>query len=147
MNDELRPDVKFHEPKKRAAPKPVRVSESPDLKRLDPVLRQYGHSDRLALLIGAADALRPSLDDKERAILDWLLDDRPCTLSMLAKEIDITKGYASKLRGRVLDRLEKRMKSTPENCTKLIERGFEIEVNRDLAFRSELIRRGRVSED
>src|SRR5262249_60124681 len=42
-------------------------SEKPDLERLDPVLREH-HKDGEALLAGAAEALRPSLDDRERAI-------------------------------------------------------------------------------
>jgi len=45
------------------------------------------------------------------------------TLTALASEIDITKGYASKLRGRILNQLEKRMTATPEQ---LIERGSQI---------------------
>ena len=45
------------------------------------------------------------------------------TLTALASEIDITKGYASKLKGRILNQLEKRMTATPEQ---LIERGDQI---------------------
>jgi integrase len=81
------------------------------------------HKDREALLAGAAEALRPSLDDRERAILDWLLNPQDRTLTALASEIDITKGYASKLKGRILNQLEKRMTATPEQ---LIERGGQI---------------------
>jgi len=44
-------------------------------------------------------------------------------LTALASEIDITKGYASKLKGRILNQLQKRMTATPE---KLIERGCQI---------------------
>ena len=109
---------------------PPRISEAPDLKRLDPVLRQYSHPQRLALLMGAAETL--SLDDRERAVLDWLLDPRDRTLTALATEIDITKGYASKLRGRVLNLLGKQMTGDPERCTQLIERGCEILTDRDL---------------
>jgi len=97
-------------------------SEKPDLERLDPVLREH-HKDGEALLAGAAEALRPSLDDRERAILDWLLNPQDRTLTALASEIDITKGYASKLKGRILNQLEKRMTATPEQ---LIERGRQI---------------------
>ena len=82
-------------------------------------MRQYSHPERLALLMGAAETL--SLDDRERAVLDWLLDPRDRTLTALATEIDITKGYASKLRGRVLNLLGKQMTGDPERCTQLIE--------------------------
>src|SRR5262249_36463438 len=115
---------KFHSrpPKKAATPRRHKPSEKPDLERLDPVLREH-HEDREALMAGAAEALRPSLDDRERAILDWLLNPQDRTLTALASEIDITKGYASKLRGRILNQLEKRMTATPEQ---LIERGRQI---------------------
>lgn len=143
--DGLRAGIKTRQQKKRATAKlytrPPRISEDPDLSRLDPVLREYSHADRVALLVGAAEALRPSLDDKARAVLDWLLDPRERNLTALAAEIDITKGYASKLRGRVLDLLGKRMTSAPEKCTTLIDRGCEILTNR-LQERDELIRQG-----
>ena len=67
--------------------------------------------------------MRSSLDDRERAILDWLVNPQHRTLAALASEIDITKGYASKLRGRTLNQLEKRMSATPKQ---LIERGRQI---------------------
>ena len=88
----------------------------------------------MALLVGAAEALRPSLDNKERAVLDWLLNPGRRNLTALAKEIDITKGYASKLRGRVIDLLRKQMTVTPEERTKLIYRGSEILTNKDMAY-------------
>jgi len=120
--DTLKPDIQFRPPKKAATPRRHKPSEKPDLERLDPVLREH-HEDREALMAGAAEALRPSLDDRERAILDWLLNPQDRTLTALASEIDITKGYASKLRGRILNQLEKRMTATPEQ---LIERGRQI---------------------
>jgi len=120
--DTLKPDIQFRPPKKTATPRRHKPSEKPDLERLDPILREH-HEDREALLAGAAEALRPSLDDRERAILDWLLNPQDRTLTALASEIDITKGYASKLKGRILNQLEKRMTATPEQ---LIERGGQI---------------------
>lgn len=84
------------------------------------------------------------MDKRECAILDWLLHPRDRTLTELAKEIDITKGYASKLRGRVLDRLRKKMMVTPEEQRKLIERGCHIWAEQEAAVRAELIRRGEV---
>ena len=120
--DTLKPDIQFRPPKKAATPRRHKPSEKPDLERLDPVLREH-HEDREALMAGAAEALRPSLDDRERAILDWLLNPQDRTLTALASEIDITKGYASKLKGRILNQLEKLMTATPEQ---LIERGGQI---------------------
>src|SRR5262249_24394572 len=95
--DTLKPDIQFRPPKKAVTPPRHKPSEKPDLERLDPILREH-HEDREALLAGAAEALRPSLDNRERAILDWLLNPEDRTLTALANEIDITKGYASKLK-------------------------------------------------
>src|SRR5262249_41643560 len=83
-----KPDIKSRPPKKAATPRRHKPSEKPDLERLDPVLREH-HEDREALMAGAAEALRPSLDDRERAILDWLLNPQDRTLTALASEIDI----------------------------------------------------------
>ena len=96
----LKPDIQIRPPKTAVTLRRHKPSEKPDLERLDPVLREH-HKDREALLAGAAEALRPSLDDRERAILDWLLAPQDRTLTALASEIDITKGYASKLKARL----------------------------------------------
>src|SRR5262249_27840699 len=122
VSDTLKPDIKSRPPKKAVTSRRHKPLEKPGLERPDPVLREH-HEDREALLAGAVEDLRPSLDDRERAILDWLLNPQDRTLTALASEIDITKGYASKLRGRILNQLEKRMTATPEQ---LIERGGQI---------------------
>ena len=100
----LKLDIQIRPPKKAATTRRHKPSEKPDLKRLDPILREH-HEDREALLAGAVEVLRSSLDDRERAILDWLVNPQDRTLAALASEIDITKGYASKLRGRILNQL------------------------------------------
>jgi hypothetical protein len=150
-HDTLRPDIQFRPLKEQAAPKldaSKPVSESRDLTRLDPVLREYSQGDRAALLVGAAEAMRPSLDKRECAILDWLLNPHRRNLTALAKQVGITKGYASKLRGRVLDLLRKQMTATPEKCTQLIGRGCEILIDRDLKEKAEIDRRwGRARFD
>ena len=120
--DTLKPDIQFRPPKKAATPRRHKPSEKPDLERLDPILREH-HEDREALMAGAVEALRPSLDDRDRAILNWMLKPQDRTLTALASGIDITKGYASKLKGRILNQLAKRMTATPEQ---LIERGRQI---------------------
>jgi hypothetical protein len=124
---DLQPDIQISQPRQRTTkpnvPKPVRISEKPDIRRLDPILEQFDHSERVALLTAAAEALRPALDDKEGAILDWLLSPRDRTLTAVAGEIDITKGYASKLQGKILGKLHKRMSVAPDIQRKLIEAG------------------------
>ena len=116
-HDTLRPDIQFRRPKPQpkspAKPRRPIISERPDLTRLSRVLSEYTDEDRLGLLFGAAELLRPALDVRERAILDWLLNPGDRTLTAVAKEIGITKSYASKLRGRVLDLLCKRMTAKP----------------------------------
>jgi hypothetical protein len=149
--DTLRPDVQFRPPKTRATPKPnvpkpPRISEKPDLGRLDQVLCDLPQEDRLALLLGAGEDLRPSLDTRDCVILDWLFRPRGRTLTALAGEIDITKGYASKLQGKILDRLRKKMTVAPEEQRKLIGRGRHIWAEQEAAARAELIRRGWVQD-
>jgi hypothetical protein len=127
--DELCPDIQIPQPRYRTTkpniPK-TKISEKPDIQRLDPILEQFDHSQRVALLTGAAESLRPALDVKEGAILDWLLSPRDRTLTAVAGEIDITKGYASKIQGKVLRKLHKRMSVTPDEQRKLIEAGCHI---------------------
>ena len=141
--DALQPDIRIPMPRHRTTnpnvPK-TRVSEKPDLQRLDPILQEFDHAERLALLTGAAEALRPSLDDKEGAVLDWLLNPQASTLTDLAREMDITKGWASKLQGRILRKLHKKMSGTPDEQRKLIESGCHILADRDLRDRTELER-------
>jgi hypothetical protein len=145
----LRPDIQFRSPRTRSTkpnvPKPIRISEKPDLRRLDPVLCEVTEEDRLALLLGAVEALRPSLDDKARAVLDWLLRPQERTLTALAGEIGITKGHASKLQGRVLEGLRKKMVA-PDEQRKLLERGRHILAEQEAAFRADLIRQGVVQD-
>ena len=117
-HDTLQPDIQFRrpqpQPKNPAKPRKPIISECPDLTRLSRILSDYIDEDRVALLFGAAELLRPALNVWQRAILDWLLDPQDRTLTDLAGEIDITKGWASKLRGRVIDLLGKRMTAKPE---------------------------------
>jgi hypothetical protein len=54
----------------------------------------------------------PLLSPKERQVLAWKLDKNASTLSQFAAEIGISKGYASKLHDRVVQRLTDRMKKT-----------------------------------
>ena len=132
VRDDLQPNIKVRQPKKTPklgyAPKPI--SEAPELTRLHPVLRGYSRHERALLLLGAAEVLRPALDDRERAMLDWLMNSGERNLTALAREIDITKGGASKLKGRVLNLLEKEMTVTSEEGSKLIIRGGDIDDQR-----------------
>jgi hypothetical protein len=86
------------------------------------------------------------LDERDCAILDWLFRPRGRTLTALAGEIDITKGYASKLQGKILDRLRKKMTVAPDEQRKLIDRGCQIWDAQEAAARAELIRRGWVQD-
>src|SRR5262249_47816169 len=152
VRDTLRLGIQFRPPKKRTTPRvdrprPLRILDTPDLKRLDPVLQEFDESERVALLVGAAEALRPALDDRECTILDWLLNPYRCTLTALASELDITKGYASKLQGRILNKIHKKMSATPEESRKLIERGRHTLTERDLKDRAHLIRSGAIPPD
>src|SRR5262249_30263460 len=150
VRDTLRPGIQFRPPRKRTTPRvdrprPLRISDTPDLKRLDPVLQEFDESERVALLAGAAEALRPALDDRECTILDWLLNPYRCTLTALASELDITKGYASKLQGKILNKIHKKMSG--KESRKLIERGCHILTERDLQDRAQLIRSGAIPPD
>jgi hypothetical protein len=134
--DELQPVIQIPQPRYRTTnpntPR-TRISEKPDVQRLDPILEEFDHFERLALLTGAAEVLRPALDDKEGAILDWLLKPQDRTLTAVAGGIDITKGWASKLQGRILRKLHKKMSATPDEQRKLIEHGCHILDARELA--------------
>jgi DNA-directed RNA polymerase specialized sigma subunit len=61
------------------------------------------------LLRAITDEL-PFMSPKERQVLAWKLDQRAGTLSQFAADNGISKGYASKLHDRVVQRLTDRMK-------------------------------------
>jgi hypothetical protein len=66
------------------------------------------------MIVDAATAERPFLSKHEMAMLDWLLGllygaDRR-SLVQLAADQGISRGYASKLKERVIKKIEKRSK-------------------------------------
>jgi DNA-directed RNA polymerase specialized sigma subunit len=62
----------------------------------------------------AAEAERISLSPHEREAMDWIVRDlispEPRTLTELARNMGISRGYASKLAKRVIKRLRDRLK-------------------------------------
>jgi len=60
----------------------------------------------------AIEAEMPFLSPKERKLIEWKLDRHGGTLCHWAAQNGISKGYASKLHDRVLQRLTSRMKKT-----------------------------------
>jgi len=58
------------------------------------------------LLQSAADALRPSLSELEASVLYWMVHPTGRTMTQMAAEANISKGYASKLRVKLWNRLQ-----------------------------------------
>jgi DNA-binding CsgD family transcriptional regulator len=83
-------------------------------KLLDPKINlQQPMSGLGEQVLNAAAIVRPSLSHREKAVLDWWLasltglDKR--SLTEIANSLSITKGAASKIRDRVVDKLKVHM--------------------------------------
>ena len=57
------------------------------------------------LLQSAADTLRPSLNVIEAAVLVWMIRRDNRTLTQMAADVGISKGYASKVQAKLWNRL------------------------------------------
>jgi len=108
VNDALRPSIKIKEPK-RGQIRLTPASSQRDRIGRDPVFDALENlHQRLDVLEGAVNVLRPSLNDKEQRILEFCLLENGL-LTEITEQLGISKGYASKISKKIVARLGEEM--------------------------------------